>query len=86
MSAFNFSGPAETLRAEQKDEELCERINGQLSEFILKFKGNKTVFFCSSQPTTLTMRLCFRSYIFKQKQTEHFLHVTDFILYSHNIV
>lgn len=43
MPAFNFSGPAEMLRAEQKDKELCERINGQLSEFIVKFKGSKTI-------------------------------------------
>ncbi|XP_025196150.1 peroxisome biogenesis factor 10-like [Melanaphis sacchari] len=55
MSAFNFSGPAEILRAEQKDEELYERINRQLSEFLLKFKGhvfinkNKQNIFCTSQ-------------------------------------
>lgn len=40
MSAFNSSGAAEILRAEQKDEELYERINRQLSGFLLKFKGN----------------------------------------------
>lgn len=42
MSAINFTGPAEILRAEQKDKELCEHINRQLSEFIVKFKGSKT--------------------------------------------
>jgi len=39
MSAFNPSGPAEILRAEQKDEELYERINRQLCGFLLKLKG-----------------------------------------------
>jgi len=39
MSAFNFCGPAEILRTEQKDEESCEKINRQLCEFLLKFKG-----------------------------------------------
>lgn len=47
MSAFNFSGPAEILRAEQKDEELCERINQQLTEFLLRFKGNEVVYVVS---------------------------------------
>ncbi|XP_025410908.1 peroxisome biogenesis factor 10-like [Sipha flava] len=55
MSVFNFSGPAEILRAEQKDDESCERINRYLSEFLLKFKGhifinkNKQYIFCASQ-------------------------------------
>ncbi|XP_026813648.1 peroxisome biogenesis factor 10-like [Rhopalosiphum maidis] len=55
MSAFNPSGPAEILRAEQKDEELYERINRQLCSFLLKFKGhvfinkNKQNIFCTSQ-------------------------------------
>ncbi|KAE9544776.1 hypothetical protein AGLY_000318 [Aphis glycines] len=55
MSAFNSSGPAEILRAEQKDEELYERINQQLCGFLLKFKGhvfinkNKQNIFCTSQ-------------------------------------
>lgn len=39
MSAYNFSGPAEILRAEQKDEELCERINRQFTDILLKYKG-----------------------------------------------
>lgn len=39
VSPLNPSGPAEILRAEQKDEESCERINRQLSEFLLKSKG-----------------------------------------------
>ncbi|XP_060871763.1 uncharacterized protein LOC132945943 [Metopolophium dirhodum] len=55
MSAFNSSGPAEILRAEQKDEELYERINRQLCGFLLKLKGhvfvnvNKKNIFCTSQ-------------------------------------
>lgn len=55
MSAFNSSGPAEILRADQKDEELYERINQQLCGFLLKFKGhvfinkNKQNIFCTSQ-------------------------------------
>ncbi|XP_050520026.1 peroxisome biogenesis factor 10 [Daktulosphaira vitifoliae] len=40
MSAYNFSGPAEILRAEQKDEELCERINRHITDFLLKYKGH----------------------------------------------
>lgn len=40
-SAFNFGGPAEILRAQQKDEELCEQIHSQLSELILKLKGRR---------------------------------------------
>ncbi|XP_050437676.1 peroxisome biogenesis factor 10-like [Adelges cooleyi] len=55
MPAFNFSGPAEILRAEQKDEEQCEKINRQLSEFLLKLKGhifinkNRKTILCASQ-------------------------------------
>lgn len=43
MSAINISGPAEMLRMEQKDKELCEQICQQLSEMLVKFKGSKHI-------------------------------------------
>lgn len=50
--SLNFSGPAEILRAAQKDEEFCEQINQQLMAFLLKFKGIKNIIF----------RFCYRLY------------------------
>lgn len=83
MSAFNPSGPAEILRAEQKDEELCERIDRQLSEFLLKFKGNHvTNDVRSSNRLDSRILFCSAGHIFINKNKEYIFGASQVLYYA----
>lgn len=82
MSAFNNSGPAEVLRAEQKDQEMCDRINRQLSEFLLKFEGRavKNQKPSSSFNYRILIMTAFAGHMFLNKNKQY-VHCASQILY-----
>lgn len=82
MSAINNSGPAEILRMEQKDRELCEQVYQQLSNMLVKFKGSKHIFSRNIQLGIHLLINTFLGHIFVNKNQQHIFSTSQLLYYA----